>query len=61
MMSSSSSSSASSAGFCFQKPKGPTTLSEMLKDTRYNQGRALINNGQFDAAIEHFEDLLKTT
>jgi hypothetical protein len=39
----------------------PKTLEEMVKDPRYNQGRDFVNAGDFDHAIELFENLLKTT
>ena len=39
----------------------PTTLEEMLADERYNKGRDMINNDDFEGAINHFELLLKTT
>lgn len=41
--------------------KLPTTLGEMVEDPRYNQGRDFVNGGDFDHAIELFENLLETT
>jgi outer membrane protein assembly factor BamD (BamD/ComL family) len=39
----------------------PTTLAEVISSSHYNDGRALVNNGDYDAAITHFEQLLKKT
>ena len=60
---SAASSSSSSSSFTFQPPKatGPMTLPEMLESAEYNAGRALINSGDYDAAIEHFNNLLRKT
>lgn len=37
----------------------PQTLAQLVEDTRYIEGRALVNSGKYDAAIEHFASLLE--